>query len=378
MEDKVMGFRFRRSIKIAPGIKLNVGKRGLSSIGVGGFTFGSRGVYQNIGIPGTGISYRSRIAGESGNATKRSRSRQHRTIEVPFKFALQDDGTLLYLDKNGSLLPNNVVQAIKKQQRAVVLDWLQKQSDAFNSTRDSLLKLHLNTPAPVGEVVVNPKPEPPPLKAYGLMSTLFTSQREKTDEKNSQFQQDYQRDLLKWEQAEKALVSDVEVMSAVMSNAFTSMEWPRETSVSFDVVDNGHTVLLDVDLPEIEDMPVQQAGVNSRGLRLSIKDIPRSQIQLDYVTHIHAIGFRLIGYVFAYLPSVSIVVFSGYSQRPSNKTGQVSNEYLYSVRVQRKAWEQINFRNLETIDVVACFEMFEIHRSVTRRGVISPIEPFQG
>jgi hypothetical protein len=55
-----MGFRFRRSIKILPGIRLNFGKRGISaSIGVRGahVTFGKTGTRTTVGLPGSGLSY---------------------------------------------------------------------------------------------------------------------------------------------------------------------------------------------------------------------------------------------------------------------------------------------------------------------------------
>jgi hypothetical protein len=55
-----MGFRFRRSIKIAPGIRLNVSKSGISAtIGTRGATvnIGKRGTRTTVGIPGSGISY---------------------------------------------------------------------------------------------------------------------------------------------------------------------------------------------------------------------------------------------------------------------------------------------------------------------------------
>jgi hypothetical protein len=55
-----MGFRFRRSIRILPGIRLNIGKRGIStSIGVRGahVTFGKTGTRTTIGLPGSGLSY---------------------------------------------------------------------------------------------------------------------------------------------------------------------------------------------------------------------------------------------------------------------------------------------------------------------------------
>lgn len=68
-----MGFRFRRSVKLAPGFKLNVGKRGAS------FSFGGRGghvtvntqgkVTTSAGIPGTGLSYVSTTSRHKGKRT---------------------------------------------------------------------------------------------------------------------------------------------------------------------------------------------------------------------------------------------------------------------------------------------------------------------
>ncbi len=56
-----MGLRVRRSIKIAPGVKVNIGKKSVGvSIGGkgGGVSYNSKtGVTSHISIPGTGISY---------------------------------------------------------------------------------------------------------------------------------------------------------------------------------------------------------------------------------------------------------------------------------------------------------------------------------
>ncbi|MHB8477861.1 MAG: DUF4236 domain-containing protein [Steroidobacteraceae bacterium] len=52
-----MGFRFRRSVKILPGIRLNFGKRGVStSIGVRGahITFGGTGTRTTVGLAHSG------------------------------------------------------------------------------------------------------------------------------------------------------------------------------------------------------------------------------------------------------------------------------------------------------------------------------------
>src|SRR5690606_39284991 len=60
-----MSFRFRKRIKIIPGIYLNLSKSGVSTtIGPRGasVSIGKRGSYLNLGVPGTGISYRKKFA----------------------------------------------------------------------------------------------------------------------------------------------------------------------------------------------------------------------------------------------------------------------------------------------------------------------------
>lgn len=70
-----MGLRFRKSLKIAPGIKLNLNKKSAS------VTFGGKGLHHTVstsgkktstvGVPGTGISYSTASSG-SGKAKNKS------------------------------------------------------------------------------------------------------------------------------------------------------------------------------------------------------------------------------------------------------------------------------------------------------------------
>ena len=65
-----MGFRYRKSLRLARGMRLNLTGRGLSSFSAGrpGSTlnFGRNGVRGTVGIPGSGLSYSSRLG--SGSA----------------------------------------------------------------------------------------------------------------------------------------------------------------------------------------------------------------------------------------------------------------------------------------------------------------------
>lgn len=92
-----MGWRFRKRIKLLPGIKLNVSKSGISlNAGVRGasITIGKSGIYSNIGIPGTGIYSREKIKGlkygrVAANPTKET---INNTPDKPTEFELDTNG----------------------------------------------------------------------------------------------------------------------------------------------------------------------------------------------------------------------------------------------------------------------------------------------
>lgn len=56
-----MGFRFRKGVRIAPGLRLNITKQGISSLSIGGrgisYNIGKKGTRATGGMPGTGVSY---------------------------------------------------------------------------------------------------------------------------------------------------------------------------------------------------------------------------------------------------------------------------------------------------------------------------------
>ncbi len=70
-----MGFRFRKSINVGGGSRINLSKRGV------GFSVGTRGARYSAGpsgrrwtfsIPGTGLSYQTRARGRRRRATRGS------------------------------------------------------------------------------------------------------------------------------------------------------------------------------------------------------------------------------------------------------------------------------------------------------------------
>jgi hypothetical protein len=72
-----MGFGFRKSIKIAPGIKINLSKSGIStSIGGKGLTYNTRGRV-TASVPGTGLRYTANLTGRGARGSVPERQVQY-------------------------------------------------------------------------------------------------------------------------------------------------------------------------------------------------------------------------------------------------------------------------------------------------------------
>lgn len=84
-----MGIRFRKRIKLFPGLWVNLSKSGASvSAGVKGFTVNSgRGKTRTtVGLPGTGVSYTTTSTG--GTAAPTSTNKPARTVRPVIWLAL--------------------------------------------------------------------------------------------------------------------------------------------------------------------------------------------------------------------------------------------------------------------------------------------------
>jgi len=74
-----MGFRFRKTIKLLPGVRLNITKSGVSSTSIGrpGATLnvgGKRGPRVTVGVPGTGVSYSQQLGQVGRKAAPHART----------------------------------------------------------------------------------------------------------------------------------------------------------------------------------------------------------------------------------------------------------------------------------------------------------------
>ena len=394
-----MAFRFRKSIKLAPGIRMNLSGGGLSwTLGPRGASIGigKRGTFLNSGIPGSGLYSRQRLSGGSTQG-QTPRQRSTSTIKVSLTVGVDDDGAITFTDSEGNPASELMIETLKQQKGDLIRGLIKEKCDEINSQVTSLGELHLHAPSPSNVPTYlprsfdEPRPSQPVLKMPGFFAKFFKHKVAKIEMENTEAQTIFNSTLRVWEvdkgQFERAEKEKQELISKAVAGNPAAMEsffgdilqdivWPRETLVSFEVRDGGARLAFDVDLPEVEDMPSKIATAPQRGYKLSVKALGPTNIQKLYAQHVHSIGFRLLGEAFGMLPTVQEVCLSGYSQRKSKITGQETDEYLFSLIVPRSGWEKINFDNLQAIDVLEAFTSFNLRRNMSKTGIFKAIEPY--
>jgi len=391
-----MALRFRKSFKLAPGVRMNLTRSGFSgSLGPRGASvgIGKRGTYLNTGLTGTGLSTRTRL---DGGSRRRTSAALPAGTEMTLSIEIADDGEIRFTDAQGQPVSETVITLAKKQQGDAIRALIQKKCDEINGQIEALGHIHWDTPDPSDQPVFVPVAygialsAEPVLKKTPFYARWFKRWVAKIDAENARQLETHRRALQAWgaekdkfdrAQAarqnliEQVIAGDVAGMEALFEERLQEIVWPRETNVSFELVDAGKRITIDVDLPELDDMPNKTAGVPQRGVRLSIKELSPTQVQKLYMQHIHAVGFRIIGEAFAALPTVEEVILSAYSQRPNRTTGYLEDDYLLSVRVKRTEWARINFGNLDQLDVVEALPQFELRRQMSKAGIFKGVEP---
>ena len=81
-----MGLRFQKRIKILPGLRLNVSKTGISwTVGTRGASVTARDgkLTGNVGLPGTGLSYRKRLDSPDSETDTQDPQTPHQSSGVP-------------------------------------------------------------------------------------------------------------------------------------------------------------------------------------------------------------------------------------------------------------------------------------------------------
>ncbi|WP_251550688.1 DUF4236 domain-containing protein [Neobacillus muris] len=344
-----MGLRFRKSIKIAPGIRMNVGKRGV------GVSFGGPGLRYSIhssgrktttvGIPGSGLSYSTTTGGKSYKTPA-----YHRR--------------------------NELARLQREQQKLQEMEYARLQVDIYENRIEQIRSIHHECDEPIDwrEIL---RREPPfqdnqdgpntkaarqQLETYqpGLLDRLFnrdeTKLRQLQEAVNAAKVQDMEL-LNGWRHmhdiAERVLNRDIDAYYEVIqemaplddlvefgSGFEFGTDNPYEIHVSFDV--NAETVI-----------PKKSQTLTKTG-KLSEKDLTKTayyDLCQDYVC---SCALRIARDMLALLPVTHVYVHA-YEDRLNSATGHKEKVIILTVKYDRLTLSRLNFIQLDPSEALANF-----------------------
>lgn len=403
-----MALRFNRRIRIAPGISLNLSKSGIgASIGPRGakINVSSRGVYGNVGLPGTGLAYSEKLNKRGGRSNPAGAPSPGKALEQQLKAGgsamvrvrIQEDGELVITDDDGQPYDETELRVLRKYAGEGMRDMLQQACDRLNADISALATVHLNTQSPRDKPIFQsrafPESEPQrkPLLQPTLWSRIWPPARRRLEEQNKRWAEQYSRAFSEWEVAARAfneqerqrreketelVLTNFDAMANVLEEHLGEIPWPRETNVSFDLGDDASTIAIDIELPEEDAFPDVEYNLSAKQAKVSVKKVAATRRRMLYRDYAHGVAMRVLGEIYHRLPSVQVALVSAYVPSLDAGTGQPTESYLYSVLVTKPQWREINFKALADIEPPATLERFDLRRKMTKTGVFKPIEPF--
>ena len=426
---------FRKRIKIAKGLNLNLSGSGLSlSAGVRGAsaTFGKNGTYLNTGIPGTGLYKRTKISSNlnnrRGNSLSNNLSNSLHEINVNIKLDEKGSPILIIEDKNGRLLNDeSLVRKIKKSDKykKSVSDLIESRKNSIVEETEKFINIFKYTPEIITEndvkiELINLKFETYELKKYKIVKPnieTIKSDLEKIAKnniikiffwKNKGLRKDYVEENLQktflektaeWENADKEfnetennikkikdkefyddyigvkneleniLIGDDKYIENKLENIISEIILPVEFSLDYEYSEQN--LKINLDLPEIEDMPTEKANILTSG-KISIKSKTQKELKQEYSQCVSGIAFFLAGTFYNISPKIENIFISGYTQRLNKVNGKVEDQYIYSIKFTRDIFSSLNINAINSLDA---FQNFENNLNVSSSFEFKTVKP---
>ncbi len=442
-----MGFRFRKSVKICKGLKINFSKSG-ASLTLGGrghsVTLGKRSRI-HLGIPGTGLSYNTNLFGhhksksshKSTSSPSRSVSRPSVKLPGQIQITMHSDGTVDLLDDKGLPVTDpSVIRKIKSTDsyKSMIQNLeAQRQQKLYEIyceaklENDKFIEIHKQSPQVDSleqyiQVLNNLRPDEYIRRTYDVPCPTEESVREalKVEAKErvtgglfkvGKLRQEYVESNLQarlsaettqWSLAKEQFDSEetrvscseaarfneeyevnkqymidliqgeAEVINDAVEAWIGSCELPVEINVDFEWHPEQGIMFLDVDLPEIEDIPDNEIVRLASG-NLKEKKKTQSTLKQEYVSLVFGLAIFISANIFNISPAIRGITISGYTQR-RNSAGDINDEYVYSIKFIRDIFEQ---SILQSVNPLRFCMRFENRCNMTSTMLLKKITPFE-
>ena len=167
-------------------------------------------------------------------------------------------------------------------------------------------------------------------------------------------------------------VMDAAAVEQDLEDWLAESEAPIEFAIQTEVLADKGVIMIDLDLPEIEDMPQNTLSELADGT-VKIKKKTKKQQYEDYRTCVFGLGEYVASHAFGVVPQAKKIVVSAYTQRRDEKTGDQLDVFIYSVVFERSAFTK-DYQQKDPYDF--CGEL-KSRFYVLASGVMKEIAPFE-
>lgn len=200
------------------------------------------------------------------------------------------------------------------------------------------------------------------------LDAFLEEENRKVEQQNAEYQKEYE--AVKQE-LNLAIEGNVDYIEDTAATWLQDSSLPVKTSAALEYRSSENTLMVDLDLPEIEDLPTETTVQLVNGT-LKTKEKTQKQLREEYATCVFGLMVYLSANFFNVSPQVKEVVVSGYTQR-RNKAGDVVDDYIVSIKFLREKFADVNF---EHIDPEVFCNRFENRCIVSSTKVFKTIEPY--
>ena len=160
------------------------------------------------------------------------------------------------------------------------------------------------------------------------------------------------------------------VLNAI-NDAFSNdaEELPMEyfLEISYDEITG--KVSVDLDLPEIEDIPQNKIVVNPSGKR-SVRSKSQTNLREDYANCVCGLSMYVAGIIFNTCIKIKEVEISGFTQRCGDNSALATDQYVLLVRYTREQFMEIVFEQLTSLEII---NFFKHNMDMTKSFVLKEI-----
>lgn len=129
------------------------------------------------------------------------------------------------------------------------------------------------------------------------------------------------------------------VIDKAVDGWLSTVEFPFDFELEYEHM--GSTLFLDLDLPEIEELPEKKVQKMANGTA-KVKPKAKKEIKEDYSKCVYGLAVFFAGNVFNRALSTQNIVLSGYTQR-RNKNGDIKDDYIYSIIFDRETFRTLDY-----------------------------------